>query len=769
MSRSGMLGRKLLRDIWKSRMQFVAVILLCALGTWVFSGLDAAWRMIDLSAGTYFEGQNLADLWITLPQADREALTKIEGISGVKQAQARVTAELKVDLPHEPSLVVEAYDGAIAINRPLLYEGENLAESDLRGCLLDREFARANAIGVGDRLTLKLGENRTDFVVRGLCLSPEFVALSKDALPDPFVYGFVLINSRALSALPLNNIVLTLQDGAESAQVEAAVQAFYPEALIVNHTAHSATHGVQKDVDMFRNLSYLFPLLVYAVAAMIVLTTITRMLENQRIQMGTLKALGYRDGQIRRHYLSYAFYPSLAGSLLGLFVGRSTLPYLLWSLEEAQFTMPYQMQAPISPEQWAMCAVGVALSCYICLHTYRKTACEETAQLLRPKPPKAGRKLLLERIGGFWRRLGFNGKMVVRNLMRNKMRTAMMLVGVLCCNSLIISSLGLQDSVLYFTGKYFYGTIQYTHRVDLTADAGEVESYRKRIDAQQLEGVMELSLSARSETESRTTMLTVLEDQQELMHLGAEEQWVPLPQNGVMLTQKLAEALGAGEGDQIELWLPGDDDPVVTTVESIAQITIGQGVMMSRSVWEDCRKGAFVPTALFVKNPTDAGLQALEALEELDEIIDPDEQYKDTLKILDSLSQIFALMSVSALGLAFVVLYNMGLLNYMERYREYATLKVLGYHQKEIRRLISSENNLITLAGIGLGLWPGWWLTGAIMRSCESDSMVFASTVEMPSYLIACAVTFVFSLMITRLLTGKVKNVDMVEALKSVE
>ena len=127
------------------------------------------------------------------------------------------------------------------------------------------------------------------------------------------------------------------------------------------------------------------------------------------------------------------------------------------------------------------------------------------------------------------------------------------------------------------------------------------------------------------------------------------------------------------------------------------------------------------------------------------------------------------ILSIVALGLAFVVLYNMGILNYMERYREYATLKVLGYHQKEIRRLMSSENNLLTLIGIVLGLFPGWWLTGAVMRSCESDSMVFASTVEPASFAVACIVTYVFSWMITRFLSRKVRHVDMVEALKSVE
>ncbi|MBR3874744.1 MAG: ABC transporter permease [Clostridia bacterium] len=437
------LRRKLLRDMWKNRMQFVAVILLCALGTWVFTGLDASWRMIDLSANTYFKQQNLADLWVTLPNVDHAAEYRLQNLAGVSGVNLRATVDLETDLPGEPTLLVTAYDGEMDINQPLLYEGEQLARNDRRGCLLDRMFALENGLQPGDGIGLKLGGETHRFTIRGLCLSPEYTALSKDALPDHASYGFVLINASALSALPLNSAVLTLAEGAESDTVEKAVLALYPEALILNHASHSATHGVGKDVDMFRNLSYLFPLLAYAVAAMIVLTTITRMLENQRMQMGTLKALGYRDGQLLRHYLSYAFYPSLVGSVMGMVVGRVTLPYILWALEEVQFSLPYQLQAPVSAGQWGMCVLGVALSCAICFHTYRKSAKENTAQLLRPKPPKAGKKLLLERCGFVWRRIGFNAKMVMRNLFRNKARTLMSLMGVLCCNALIISSLGL--------------------------------------------------------------------------------------------------------------------------------------------------------------------------------------------------------------------------------------------------------------------------------------------------------------------------------------
>lgn len=763
------LRRKLFRDMWQNRLQFLAVILLCALGSWVFSGLDASWRMLETSAQTYFEEQNLADLWITRSPVDRNVLTRMRSVRGVADAQARLSVELTVDLPHEPTLVVQGYEEAVRINRPLLQSGRALLESDLRGCLLDERFAEANGLSPGDRLTLLVGGEPYTYTIRGLCLSAEYLALAKSATPDPLNYGFVILNAASLPLLSPNGAVLTLAPEADTQAVKEALEALYPEALVIGRDAQSAMKSIQMDVDMFRNLSYVFPLLAFAVAAMIVLTTVSRMLENQRIQMGTLKALGYRDGQLRRHYLSYAFYPSLVGSFLGLFVGRWTIPWVLWNMEIARHVFPYRLNAPVSAAQWTVCGLGVVLSCLICLFTYRNSAREQTAALLRPKPPRAGRKLLLERWKGLWSRMGFNAKMVMRNLMRNKARTIMSLMGVLCCNMLIITSLGLQDSVAYFVGKYYFGTLRYDVRADLTQDAGQVEAYRKRVEAGRLEGVMDVALSARGNGNALATLLTVLEDDQRLINLGKDETWIPLPAHGAMLSQKLAETLGVKVGDALELCVPGDPDPLRTWVSGIAEVTIGQTVYMSRSAWEEISDAGFTPTALLVWQPTQESMRYLSDLGELESFSYPTEENEDTLQILNSMMGAFSLMSGAALGLAFVVLYNMGILNFTERTREYATLKVLGYHQKEIRRLMRAENNLMTLLGVLLGIGPGWWLVGMVFRSCERDNMVFVYTVKGVSVLAACAATCAFSYLVSWFLTRKVRAIDMVEALKSVE
>ena len=421
-----------------------------------------------------------------------------------------------MDLPHEPSLVVEACDGTARINRPLVREGSNLQSSDLRGCLLDELFARENGLAVGDRIGLKVGGQVYDFLIRGTCLSPEFVSLTKNSVRDPLNYGFILINNGAIGELPLNSLVVTLTDGTDVETVEAAVSAYYPDALMLDSRTQNSVHGIASDAGMYRSLSYVFPLFGLCRGG-------HDRADHHHPHAGKpAHADGLSQGPGLPRRANPAALPVLrllsvlgVGRRLGLFVGRQTLPYILWNMESARYTFPRCLQAPISWEQWAVCGLGVLLSCLICLRTYRRSAREVTAALLRPRPPRAGQKLFLERLGGLWSRLGFNAKMVCRNLLRNKARTLMSLIGALRCTMLIITSLSLSDSVKYFVGKYYEGRRCATSvRARLDAGAGAVEGYRRRVEAQRVEGVMDKSVSIRLGDAFRATTLTVLEDDQ---------------------------------------------------------------------------------------------------------------------------------------------------------------------------------------------------------------------------------------------------------------
>ena len=764
------LRKKLYRDMSRSAMQFLSIILLCALGTFAFAALDGMARMTRTTIDTYFEENNLCDFWVTVPAGvDRSTLAKLEAIDGIDEVIARSVTDLETTLGNNVNVNLTSYNGEMTINTPLLREGELLTPTDMRGCLIQERFARAQGLEVNDRLSVKLGNQEHTFTIRGIVVSPEYIALSMGVAADPEKYGFILTNSRALPAIPLTQAIVTLEDGAEEAAVKQAIESALPDALVLDRKSHTSTARCENDAQMFENLTYVFPILCYAVAALIVMTTLSRMIDNQRMQMGTLKALGFSARQIRNHYLSYAILPSLLGALIGTVVGHLALPPVLWDALMGQSEMPYRLRPPISVPAWCMVGLTVVMSVTICYFTYRKSAKETTAALLRPKPPKDGKRILLERITPLWKRLSFNSKMIVRNLMRNKLRTVMSFIGLLCCTMLIITSFGLQDSVKTISHKYYTETLRYDLRANLTGEVGTAESYERRLAADKVECVMETSVSLRADGGARTVMLTVLEDEQTMQHLGEEETYLLLEPGTIAVTLKMTKTLGIELGDTVRLYLPGDDEPLEMTVGQIAHNNTVQGVYMNRSTWEAQRRGDFVPTAIQLQGVSDALIAELNSMDEVDSLDNPQDQIADMLELLEALNSVFFMITCIALALAFVICYNMGLMNFVERLREYATLKVLGYHQKEIRSLILNENLIITILGVLCGIYPGYLLTNVVMHSCEPETAFYPGEPTLQSVVLACVITFFFSVFIQLILTRKVRKIDMVEALKSVE
>ena len=762
------LGRKLRRDMAQNAMQFLAMIALCFLGTWVFAGLDANWRMEERTIEEWLTEGRLSDFWVTQSVISRQDVYRVRELEGVEQVQQRITLEADCpELPGEVTAAIQAFDGLPKMNVPKVREGEPIREGDLRGCWIEEQFAQAQGLSVGDRLRISVGGEERDVWIRGTVLSPEYLITSNDVGPDPGQYGFLIMNAKAFPGIPMNQMLIAAAEGTDLTGMEQRLAETLPQAVIQSQNTHGATAQSRNYVRLFRNMSYLFPVLAYFVAAMVVMTTITRLLDTQRIQMGTLKALGYENRQIRNHYLAYAFWPSLLGSAAGLMTAQVTLPQVLWPLVAVNVRVPEVRMAPISPISWGMAGAEILLAVGLCVRHERALARECAADLLRPRPPRAGTRILLERVRPVWSRLSFNGKMIIRNIVRNKGRTMM---SMLFCNMLIICSFGLQESIPYFVREYYEGTVGYELRVNLDAGmAGRLESYQARIQAEQVEGLMEKSVRLRTPETTRTVGLTVLPESTTLLRLGEEHTVLPLPENGMAVTPKLAEKLKVQAGDTVELWLTGETEPIRIRVTAIAQSNIGQSAFMGRKAWERLRKGEFRPTALMLRGVTPRGRQQLEDMEEMKKILDPALQQQDTLKVMDSAAAAFSILSAVALGLAFVICYNMGLLNFTERTREYATLKVLGYHQKEIRRLMLRENSLVALVGVGIGIPPGILLVQVILKMCEFDSMIFQAHITWPTVALSSAATFAFTWLIQLFLTRKVRSIDMVEALKSVE
>ena len=759
------LVRKLFRDMLEAKGQFLSIIILSMLGVCVFSGLDAAWRDIELSINKYFKEQRLADFWVNIPFSNGDTESKINHLQGVKDVQSRISMEVPTDLPGNPTLMIHALDGSARINIPVIKSGSTLLENDQWGCLVEEQFAQAHNLLVGDKLTIQVGGQEQAFIIRGLAVSPEYIITSKGLMPDPQSFGFMIANRAAFPQVPINEMLVLLSDTADNQAVKEAIEAAHPSALVRDRTAHLSTEMIRSEVTQFRSLSGVFPVLFFAVSALIVLTTMTRMVENQRTQLGILEALGYYDRQIFKHYLSYGFYPSLIGSCAGLFSGRYALPRFLWNLESAFYKLPPKIKAPISLVSIVVCGMSILLSCLINYLVCRHNLMEVPAALLRPKAPKAGTRILLEHFPAFWGRLKFNTKMIQRNIFRSKSRTIMALLGILSCTALLITALGMRDTFHTLIFTHYGQTLRHDLRVELKKGTGTLALSQHSIPARTVEGVMEMAVSLQGGNGSRTVLLSVLEENQTLIDLGTEV----LPGNGVIMTEKLASVMNVQAGDIVTVRVPGDNNSVNIKIGHLAPMGMGQGIYLSSDVWESLGKGSFVPNALLLKEPFENCVDYLDRLVEVDRMDWASSQREKILMGMESVISIIVLMGVFALVLAFVVLYNMGILNFMERTREFATLKVLGYYQAEIRSLIVRENVLISCTGIVLGILPGLWLETLVMRASEPEDMMLTPSISMLSIGLACGVTLAFSLLIQLFLTRKVKSINMVEALKSVE
>ena len=392
-----------------------------------------------------------------------------------------------------------------------------------------------HGIGVGDRVSVKLSGQEYSFVVRGVVYSPEFICVTDGVYPNPEQYGYILINTCGMPSLPLTQVLVSLSADADAQAVEKAIEAGAAHGA-GGQPAGASEHRERPEQrrDVFQPDPGFSP---------------------DRLRGGG----AYRDDHPHAHDrqpapaaghpqgagLSVAAHPRgttwptrygrrSSDRSWGVLAGHALLPNVIWALLLGQNEYPYKRYPAVSLAAWAMVALTVVMSVLICLYTYQKSARETTAELLRPKPPKAGRRILLERVGFLWRRFSFNTKMIVRNLMRNRMRTVMSFVGVLCCNALIIASLGLQDSVNALAENHYTKALCYDVRAELTLPGSTARTATAAVWTRR--GAWSASWknrsAPRSAAQSRTTLLTVVEAGQTMLRVGKNETLVEILPGG---------------------------------------------------------------------------------------------------------------------------------------------------------------------------------------------------------------------------------------------
>ena len=537
-------------------------------------------------------------------------------------------------------------------------------------------------------------------------------------------------------------------------------------------------------MDKLTAITTIFPVFFFLVAALVVSTTMTRMVEEERLQIGTLKALGYSDAAIMQKYLLYAFTAAAAGTVFGLAVGFKAFPSIIWSA----YSMMYYMPSIATPWRLgqALFAGGtlIVLTVGITALTCRTTLQENPAALMLPRAPKAGKRILLERITPLWRRLPFSWKVTCRNLLRYKKRFWMTVIGVTGCTSLLVAGFGISDSLNSIITKqygdiYHYDLLTIVTKQEAT-ESGPVHDYLYNTDnaAESLTVAME-STRQDSPDGEMDVYLMIPEDVDRFadfadLHERLSRKEVPLGQQGVVVTEKMAKTLGIAAGDTLTL-TNSDDCTADFTVSGVCEHYVSNYVYISPAVYEAGfgeapRYNAILSILPSDDEPARDAISAdLLAMEQVASLSFTQDNVAQVLNMLNSIDAVVVLIIVCAASLAFVVLYNLSNINIAERVKEIATIKVLGFYDPEVYAYVNRESVVLTLIGTLFGLAGGIVLHGFIIRTVEVDAVMFGREVSGMSFVYAAALTLLFSTLVNLVMQRLLKRISMVESMKAPE
>ena len=558
----------------------------------------------------------------------------------------------------------------------------------------------------------------------------------------------------------------------------------YPTWYVWDRSKNVSYASFTANVDKLTAITTIFPVFFFLVAALVVSTTMTRMVEEERLQIGTLKALGYSGAAIMQKYLLYAFTAAAAGTMAGLAVGFKAFPSIIWSAYEMMYYMPAiatpwrLSQALFAGGTLIVLTVGItALAC-------RTTLQENPAALMLPRAPKAGKRILLERITPLWRRLPFSWKVTCRNLLRYKKRFWMTVVGVAGCTSLLVAGFGISDSLNSIITKQ-YGDIYHYDLMTIVTKQEATESgpvyeylYNKEHADDSLTVAMESTRQDGPDGEMDVYLMVPADVDKFAdfadLHERISRKAVPLGEQGVVVTEKLAKTLGIKAGDTITL-TNSDDLTADFTVSGVCEHYVSNYVYISPAVYEAGFGEAPSYNAILsilpedtekTRNTISADLLAMDNVASLNFTQD---NVTQVLNMLNSIDAVVVLIIVCAASLAFVVLYNLSNINIAERVKEIATIKVLGFYDPEVYAYVNRESVALTLIGTLFGLVGGIALHSFVISTVEVDAVMFGREIYAKSFLYAIALTLLFSALVNLVMQRLLKRISMVESMKAPE
>ena len=769
-----MIWKNFFRDLRRTASRLISVSIITMIAVVVYTGLSGIIYNVDRIMGDYYDAQNVADYWITgvnLGRSDCRALSAVEGITGV---QPRVV--LDAEDRHDSDLTLTLYGVPdFSINTPYIVEGSLPQNS--REIFLSDEYAAAHGLEVGDwyEITLTGLGVHLRLQICGVGKDPECLYNINATNPSPDLsrFGFAYVDEEVLSSVMGANqytqICITTADGVPPSAIRESID----DALgnkVVNILAlkdNQPAYSLMESKDNLAPILTFFPTLFFLCAVLMMVSTMNRLIENARMDIGTFKALGYNDHTILIYYLLHALLVVIVGFPIGALLGKYVSALIVWTIATGCDLPPYTIAHDFSA--WGQAAGLTALCCLGSAWLVARSLLKESpAQCMRPKPPKNAKTVLLERIGPLWRRLGFNTKYVIRNTFRNKVRMITCVVGIAFCMALVFMAFAIKDSMDTYSNALAHNQNKYDVMASLNTSVTEAQ-YSRLTTAPSVTGAeLEMTTACWMYTDDHlaTSTLTVTEDTVSLhLYDPYATGSLTLPEDGVVLEKLLADELGVKAGDVITLRFTGDNHYYTLRVSEVNRCV--SGAYISRSLWRELGK-PYTPTTAYLTTTDAAALEGeLDRYDFVDGWQTRQAVTAAAVEKMTNTSMVVYILILFGGGLACIVIYNLGIMSFYEQIRSLATLMVLGFYEKEIKKLQLSENLIFAGAGILCGIPLGIALDRFLILSVTAMPLEVVIT---PGAIgLSCAVTMVFALGVNVIIGRKMREIDMLGALKSVE
>ena len=762
-----MLFRKMLRDFKDHKAQFLSIFLMALIGVFAFTGISGeVVGMVEVSS-SYYEDTNLADGWIYGEEIDDDVFSDIKSMDEIKDAQREMVVDTVANYSSDPDITLHIVEGKQNISKFYLFKGEDFNPNDEEGIWIDKRFADGRNLDIGDEITLKFDGKEVSKTVRGIMYSPEYVYYIQEGslLPDFSQVGFAYMPSKGADFdIEYNAIALDAYDDLDEKDFKSALEEKLGQKAYVQYVDRDNNVGIktlQDEIDQHKMFSGIFPAIFVLVSLLTLVTTMSRVISAQRMQIGTLKAMGYSNKSIVLHYLSYGFVLSLLGSAIGLVIGPLTIPYLFYPTMSSTYSLPsWGPSWDIS--FFFVAGLMVVSSVLISYISVKGISDENPAETIRPKAPKLVSSGLIERTK-IWERFSFNERWNYRDAKRNKTRAIMSVFGVFACALLVMSAFGMVDSI-NDVEDWQYNQI-YNFNSKLILEENITDSQLDHIlDETGGEGIREEAIELKYKGIKRTGTLTVMNDSEYYKVTDANRNYIHLDPDGIAISDKMAEVLGLKVGDKVRWHVAGNPKWIDSEITETYSIPFGQGLIMSPKTFD--KEGGdeynYSSNVVLTQKNVKENYTGVSSITTMDDI-------RSGWSIMtEPMDMMVSVLTTFAIVLAVVVLYNLGLLSFTEIQRELATLKVLGFNSKSLRRLLLTQNLWFSTIGFILAI-PGAYILMGIMMGSTGDEYCFPINIYLWNFVVSFLITFGLSVLVNLAFSRKIKKVNMVESLKSNE